>query len=256
LTDAEKTNQPASERLFNTEIGWKGQLENANFGINFYHMKYKNQLAITGQINDIGEQIRANVADSYRAGIELEAAVKLSNQLIFNTNVTFSQNKILNFTEKIDNWDTGAQDVFNRGTTDLALSPNAIFNAELRYSVFKNDKSELSLTPSVKYVGQQFLDNSGNENTVLKAFNYTNFQVFYTTKGNKVFKSITTKLLIANVLNQKYVNNGWTYRFSSPSYDPRPDDAYARSEGQNVYNLSGFFPQAGRHFLLGLSLDF
>ena len=256
LTDAEKTNLPASERLFNTEMGWKGQFENANFGVNFYQMTYKNQLAITGQINDIGEQIRANVADSYRQGIELEAAFKLSNQLIVNTNATFSQNKIHDFTEKIDNWDTGAQDVFNRGTTDLALSPNAIFNAELRYSVFKNDKSELSLTPSVKYVGRQFLDNSSNDNTVLDAFSYTNFQVFYTTKGNKIFKSITAKLLIANVLNQKYVNNGWTYRFSSPSYDPRPDDAYARSEGKDVYNLSGFFPQAGRHFMLGLSLDF
>ncbi len=256
LTDAEKVNLPVSERLFNTEIGWKGQFKAASFGANFYSMNYKNQLAVTGQINDVGEQIRANVADSYRAGIELEAAVQLSNQLIINTNATFSQNKIRNFIEKTDNWNTGVQDVFNRGTTDLALSPNAIFNAELRYSVFKNDKSELSLTPSVKYVGRQFLDNSGNENTVLKAFNYTNFQVFYTTKGNKTFKNITAKLLIANVLNQKYVNNGWTYRFSSPSYDPRPDNAYARSEGKDVYNLSGFFPQAGRHFLLGLSLDF
>jgi hypothetical protein len=62
--------------------------------------------------------------------------------------------------------------------------------------------------------------------------------------------------LIANVLNQKYVNNGWTYRFNSPSYDPRPDDVYARSEGKNTYNLSGFFPQAGRHYSVGLSLDF
>lgn len=256
LTDAELSNLPVSERLFNTEIGWKGQFKAASFGANFYHMNYKNQLAVTGQINDIGEQIRANVKDSYRAGIELEAAIQLSNQLIINANATFSQNKIRNFVEKTDNWETGVQDTFNRGTTDLALSPNTIFNVELRYSVFKNNKSELGLTPSVKYVGRQFLDNSGNENTLLNAFSYTNFQVFYTTKGNKIFKNITAKLLIANVLNQKYVNNGWTYRFSSPSYDPRPDNASARSEGQNVYNLSGFFPQAGRHFLLGLSLDF
>ena len=67
---------------------------------------------------------------------------------------------------------------------------------------------------------------------------------------------MTAKLLIANVLNQKYVNNGWSYRFSSLNYDPRPDDAYARSEGKDVYNLSGFFPQAGRHYSLGVSLDF
>ena len=258
LTDAEKTNQPVSERLFNTEIGWKRQLKTANFGINFYKMNYKNQLAITGQINDIGEQIRANITDSHRQGIELEAAIKLSNQLIFNTNATFSQNEIRNFTEKIDNWDTGNQALINRGTTDLALSPNAVFNAELNYLIVKNNKSELSFTPSVKYVGKQYLDNSSNENTVLNAFNYTNFQLFYSNKfnKNKTIKSMTIKLLIANVFNQKYVNNGWTYRFISPSYDPRPDDAYARSEGKDVYNLSGFFPQAGRHYSLGVSLDF
>ena len=64
------------------------------------------------------------------------------------------------------------------------------------------------------------------------------------------------KLLVNNVFDKKYANNAWTYRFSSPSYDPRPDDPYARAEGNNIYNLTGFFPQAGRHWLLGLSADF
>ena len=256
LTDAELTDLPVSERLLNTEIGWKKQGEKASFGVNFYRMNYKNQLAVTGQINDVGEQIRANVKDSYRAGIELEAAIKLSKSLTINTNATFSQNKIRNFTERIDNWDTGLQETINRGTTDLALSPNAIFNAELNYSVFKNDKSELHITPSVKYVGKQFLGNNSNTNTQLAAFNYSNLQIHYSTKFNKTIKSLTVKLLINNILDQKYVNNGWTYNFISPSYDPRPDDPYARSEGKNIYNLSGFFPQAGRHFLLGISVDF
>ncbi|MDZ7879552.1 MAG: TonB-dependent receptor [Saprospiraceae bacterium] len=258
LLDAETANLPLAERLFNTEIGWRKTTEKVNIGVNFYHMQYKNQLAVTGQINDVGEQIRANVADSYRAGIELEAAFKLSNQWVVNGNATFSQNKIRNFTENIDNWETGGQEVFKRGTTDLALSPNTIFNLELRYTILKNAQSELSFTPSVKYVGKQYLDNSSNENTVLTAFNYTNLQLFYATQftNSKAIKSLTIKLLIANVFNQKYVNNGWTYRFTSPNYDPRPDDNYARSEGKNIYNLSGFFPQAGRYFSLGASIDF
>ena len=256
LTDAELTDLPVSERLLNTEIGWKKQSEAATFGVNFYLMNYKNQLAVTGQINDVGEQIRANVKDSYRAGVELEAAIKLSKSLIINTNATFSQNKIRNFTERIDNWDTALQETINRGRTDLALSPNAIFNAELNYSVFKNAQSELHIIPSVKYVGKQFLGNNSNTNTQLAAFNYSNLQIYYSTKFNKTIKSLTVKLLINNILDQKYVNNGWTYNFISANYDPRPDDPYARSEGKNVYNLSGFFPQAGRHFLLGVSVDF
>ncbi len=243
------------ERLLNTELGWHGQYKKAQFGVNFYQMTYKNQLALTGQINDVGEAIRVNVADSYRNGIELEAAINICKPLIFNANATFSQNKIKNFTEKIDNWDTGGQDIFNRGKTDIAFSPNAVLNGELMYHFIKNDKHEASVSWSTKYVGKQYIDNTSNENTALAAYAYSDVKIFYTTHF-KFIKKLTCKLLINNILNQKYSNNAWTYRFSSVGYDPRPDDPYARLEQGSSYNLTGYFPQAGRNVLVGISVDF
>jgi iron complex outermembrane recepter protein len=256
LIDGFVNQLPQPEQLLNTEIGWRKQTGKILLGANFYSMEYKNQLVITGQINDVGEQLRVNVPLSSRRGVELEMAWQATNKLTFNANATFSQNKIKNFTEYRDNWDTWGQDTILHGTTDLALSPNTITNAELTYSVFKNDRHELSLTPSLKYVSKQYLDNTSNENTTLAAYNFTNFQVYYRLNRFKFLKNITAKLLINNVFDQRYTNNGWTYRFSSAGFDPRGSDPFARLENGNAYNLSGFFPQAGRHWLLSLSVGF
>ena len=255
LTDAETGYLPRSERLFDTEIGWQGVFKDATMGVNFYQMNYKNQLAVTGAINDIGEQIRVNVPKSYRKGVEIEGIFNISKSLIINGNASFSENKILDFTENRDNWDTGLQERLLYGKTDLAYSPNVVLNAGLTYTIVKNDKTEWTMTPSVKYVGKQYLDNTSNQNTSLNAFAYADFNIYYKIKFKKYIKSIMCKLLINNILDKKYVNNGWTYRFISTTYDPRSNDPYASAEGNGVYNLSGFFPQAGRHFLLSFLVD-
>jgi iron complex outermembrane recepter protein len=247
-----------SERLFNTEIGWKTTTPfggKGAFGANFYHMAYKNQLVLTGQINDVGEAVRLNVPESYRLGIEMEASIPLSKNWFFNANAAFSQNKIGDFTEFRDNWDTGGQTKINHGKTDIAFSPNAVVNGEIVLNALKNKKHDLSFVIAEKYVGQQFIDNTSNSSTSLPAYYFTDFKVFYKTQIGFI-KNITCKLLINNILNQKYTNNAWTYRFTSAGYDPRPDDPYARSEKGDVYNLTGYFPQAGRLFMLGVSVGF
>ena len=255
ITDAEITNQPKSESMIDGEMGLQKRWGKAEIGANIYYMGYDNQLVVTGNINDVSEQIRVNVPKSYRRGIELEGAFVLTNWLSINGNASFSENKINNFTEYRDNWDTGGQDIINHGKTDIAFSPNMISNASFVFTILKKGKNELTMTPSVKYVSRQFIDNTSNINTVLPDYNYTNCQILYKTQFRKI-KNITAKLLINNIFDQKFANNAWTYRFSSQSYDPRPDYIYARSETNNTYNLTGFYPQAGRHWLLSVSAEF
>ena len=255
IIDAAQDKTPQSERLLNTEIGWRSKIGVAQWGANFYHMTYKNQLVVTGEINDVGEAIRVNVPKSYRAGLELQAATPLSKNLNFNANASFSSNKVSNFTEYIDNWDTGEQVKMTHGTTDLAFSPNVILNGELVFNALKTGKHDLSFVLSEKYVGKQFIDNTSNDNTALSAYYFTDFKVFYKTHIGFI-KNITCKLLINNVLNKKYVNNAWAYRFISAGYDPRGDDAYSRLEHGSTYNLTGYFPQAGRNVMVGVSVEF
>ena len=135
-------------------------------------MNYKNHLAVTGQINDVGEQIRANIPHSYRVGLEMEARLKLADWQL-NGNMTWSKNKISNFTEYIYNWDTWSQDSFMRGTTDLAFSPDVIGNIEIGKTIFNSVEKwygNLFASIGAKYVSRQFIDNTANENTALPAY--------------------------------------------------------------------------------------
>jgi iron complex outermembrane recepter protein len=255
VLDAVNNKTPQSERLLNTELGWKLNRKKVSVGANFYHMAYKNQLVVTGQINDVGEQLRINVPTSYRAGFEMELAWHITEGLRFDYNATLSQNKISDFTEYRDNWDTGEQDIIKHGTTDIAFSPNVIANASLTYQILRGPKNQLEISLSGKHVGKQYVDNTSNENAILDDYKYGNLRIQYKTGFGKM-KNFTAKLLINNILDSKYSSNAWVYRFNSPSYDERPDNPYTRLENGSTYNQMGYFPQAGRNFLLGFSIEF
>lgn len=251
FTDAAMGVEPKPERLFNTEIGVGFKNNKGIFNANIYHMQYKDQLALTGNINDVGSPVRVNIPDSYRIGLELAGSVILNEKINLTANATFSQNKILDFTEYIDNWDTWEQEVINHGTTDLAFSPSVIAFAQVDYNLVKG----LNVLFSGKYVGEQFIDNSSNKNTVLENYLIGNFQVRY--EFNPSFaEAISFNLLVNNVFDKKYSANAWTYRYISNGYDGRNDDPYTRLEGNGVYNLTGYYPQAGRHFLMGITVRF
>ncbi len=255
-TESTISSRPLHETLYNTELGFRQSFEKAAFSANLYHMLYKNQLALTGQINDVGENTRRNIEDSYRAGLELVAGIELTDNLDFNAAATFSQNKISRFTEFVDNWDTGEQEVINHVDTDLAFSPNVVVSGELEYDFFKgkNDKS-FKLALLGKYVGKQYIDNTSNENTVLDPYFFSDLRLSFNVK-TKFVKEIGMTFLIRNLLDSKFSTNAWTYRYLSAGYDGRGDDPYTRLEGNDIYNLTGFFPQAGRNYLFGLSFKF
>lgn len=255
FTDAAEGVQPRPERLLNTEAGVRYRSGRRTFGVNFYHMQYQDQLVLTGNINDVGAPIRTNVPDSYRMGMELTGAVSLTDKLRLDANATFSQNKIKNFTEYIDNWDTWEQEVVEHGTTDIAFSPNLIAFARLGYDVLNQQNQQLNVALAGKHVGKQYIDNTSNENTVLDAYTLGELQIRYILKP-KFVEEISLNLLINNLFDARYSANAWTYRYISAGYDGRPDDPYTRLEGGDVYNLTGFYPQAGRNFLLGVTVRF
>ena len=110
--------RPEHETLYDTEIGYKQKGEKLNLGVNIYHMNYKNQLVLTGQINDVGAYTHTNIDQSYRKGIELEVTYKLTNKMTWEGNMTLSQNKIISHTAYIDNWDTWGQETVDYENTD------------------------------------------------------------------------------------------------------------------------------------------
>jgi iron complex outermembrane receptor protein len=258
-TESSPSSRPEHETLYNTELGFRQKWKTASLNLNGYHMLYNNQLVLTGRLNDVGEYTRTNVKDSYRLGIELDGNIMLNKSFSLSANATFSQNKIQDLTEYIDNWDTWGQEIVVHENTDIAFSPSLISGLELRYDALghltKVKNHELVFSLLGKSVGKQFIDNTSNENSMLDAYSFLDFRAQYVLK-NKFFKELGITLLIRNILNSKFSSNAWTYRYISEGYDGRSDDPYTRLEEGNRYNLTGFFPQAGTNFLMGLTVKF
>ncbi len=257
FTDAREGQLPKAEQLYNTEAGVKYSGEKLALGLNFYHMRYKDQLVLTGNINDTGAPIRINVPDSYRMGVEVTGRALLGQHFSADANATLSKNKIKSFTEYVDNWDTGEQAIFDRGTTDIAFSPSVVAFGRFTWGAsqsFAKDGLGLSVALAGKHVGRQFMDNTSNENTVLNAYTTFEAQVRYVVKPS-FCKELSFNLLVQNLLDKHYSSNAWTYRYLSGE-DYSEFDPYTRREGGNFYNLTGYYPQAGRYFLLGVTVNF
>ena len=229
-------NQPKSERLINLESGYRYKGQSFMLNANVYYMHYTDQLVLTGQINDVGDYTRRNVDISYRSGLELEAAYRLSNKLSFTGNTTISNNRIKAFNEYVDNYDNYdengnmIQDTINHTNTDLAFSPNIIASAGLQYEPLKG----MSIRFLGKHVGDQFLDNTSTETRRLNAYTTCDLHVNYTLE-NVLFKEMTFSLMVNNVFDELYENNGYTW-------------GYIYGGERTVENF--YFPQAGRNLML------
>lgn len=205
-------------------------------GANYYYMYYNNQLILTGQINDVGNPIMTNAAKSYRTGLEMMAGIKILKQLNWNLNATISSNKIDNFTEYVEDWDNAGTKANAIGKTDLAFSPQLTANSVLSYKPW--NRIEISLLSY--YVGKQYIDNTTNNDRKLNAYLVNNLRFDYQPK-QKLFKDLKVRLLINNILNEKYESNAWVYSYL---YNGRRN------------KMDGYFPQAGVNFLLSVSIGF
>lgn len=227
---------PKSELMQNVEAGFRTQRGIWAFSVNYYLMSYKNQLVLTGQLNDVGNAVRVNVPKSYRTGVELEGAVAITKNLKWNVNATFSQNKIQNFTEYVVNYDDGGYNTINHGKTNISFSPNAIAGSQLAFSPAKNVEFAL-LT---KYVSKQYLDNTSSETRKLNAYVTNDLRLTWTLTPSWA-KEIGLNVLVNNILNEKYESNGYTYGYIA---------------GGALTQENFYFPQAGTNFLVGLNFKF
>ena len=249
--DSSPNSRPKAERLFDFELGYRHNkygIGKINFEGNAYFMQYKDQLVLTGELNDVGENVRVNLPKSYRVGLELLASYRTNRHWGFVGNVTLSQNKIEEFTEFIDNWDSWTQEKVVHKNTNLAFSPELISAMTVEYSML-NDRLNVGL--SGKYVGKQYMDNTSNEKTALASYLYNDLHINYLLKKNKVKYLLNLK--VNNLFNQKYSTNGWAYRYRTDNPYIGP---YDQAESGNTYSQVGLYPQAGVNYLLGLMIKF
>lgn len=236
---------PKPETLYDWELGYKFQHQIFSFNANFYYMKYKDQLVLTGELTDVGYALMDNVSSSYRAGVELIFGVKPISWLKWEFNTTLSRNIIKNYTnyanltDNSTDWnETGLTVPESIGNTTISFSPSVVGASKLTIIPTKG----LSFSWIAKYVGEQYLDNTQNSARKLDSYLVNNFSVDYKFKFNGT-KLVYVQGIVNNVLNHKYESNAWVYRTLFQSGEPE-------------YTSIGYYPQATLNFALKLGVEF
>ncbi|MGB5170057.1 TonB-dependent receptor [Eudoraea sp.] len=228
---------PRPETLYDFELGWRYITPTIQLNSNLYYMRYKDQLVLTGELNDVGAPLRSNVGDSYRLGLEVDAQFKLGKKFELQPNIALSSNKNIDFVFQRDGV---LQDL---GNTNISFSPEIVFGNRFTFKPIR----ALQLSLLTKYVGKQYMGNIDSEASVLEDYTQTDFNIQYVIETNSFIKSIVIDGLVNNIFNAKYVSNGYFFTF---------DDDFTNPGNIVTIEGAGYYPQAGINFLLGATINF
>ncbi len=236
--DFEENPNISPEKLNDFELGWRFKNQKVQLNTNIYYMAYSDQLVLTGAIDDVGARVRANSDKSYRLGLEIDAAIKLSNQFSVRPNIALSDHKNVDFMTLRDG------ERVNLGNTHISFSPAVVAGNALIYQPVKN----LQVALLSKYVGEQYMGNIDEESSMLDSYFINDINATFEIIPNKIFKSITLTALVNNIFNKEYVSNGYFGAFDF-------DDSTSPTGTRTGY-FTGFYPQATTNFLIGATLRF
>ena len=228
---------PRPEKLNDFELGWRFVSPKSSLSTNLYYMRYKDQLVLTGELNDVGAPLRANVGDSYRFGLEIDGRFQLGKKFLWQPNLALSTNRNIDFVFQRDGM------LQNLGNTNIAYSPGVIAGNIISY--FPIEGLQVSLL--TKYVGEQYMGNIDSETSKLEAYTHTDFNVQYDIKTGGFLKGVTVTALVNNIFDAQYVSNGYFFTF---------DDDFSNPGTITTIEGAGFYPQAGINFLLGATFVF
>lgn len=232
-----KNGSPKPEKLDDFELGWRLNKKNLKINLNTYYMRYQDQLVLTGAISDTGAPIRENSGNSHRIGVEADLSISVSDKWIFRPNMAISQNKNIDFYAERDG------ELKNLGNTNIAFSPDIVLSNIITFMPIES--VQISLLS--KYVGEQYMSNLGLNSSKLDSYFVNDLNVSYEIKPNKLFETIRLSVLVNNILDKKYISNGYFYSY---------DDDYSDPNVITTIDGAGYYPQATRNFLVGLTLIF
>jgi iron complex outermembrane receptor protein len=239
-TSSTPASRPRPEFLDNVEAGVERRFGRWALSANFYAMEYRDQLILTGQVNDVGAYIRRNVPNSYRRGIELMSAVQLNRFVSWSTSITLSRNKIREFTEFLDAYGENFEPLPQQTTvfrdTDIAFSPNRIINNTVRFA-----SGPFSAEVLTKHVSRQYLDNRSDNANSIGAYTVHDLLLRWNMNAKANRPELRFSLQASNLLNTMYVSNGYTFGYKVGAETIREDF---------------FYPQAGRHTLFQVQVAF
>ena len=226
---------PNPEKLDDFELGWRRNFNSFSINLNAFYMLYDDQLVLTGERDINGYEIRTNVGESYRLGLEIDTKLFINSSLDIESNLSISENKNKNLFFSFDG------ELKNYGNTDIAYSPKFIANNIINF--YPNDKTSVSLRSN--YISEQFFAQTNSPISKLDSFFTNDLNLSHEIYLNDFVDDLKIKLLINNIFDIEYTSYGGYYTYDVP-------------EGNSLKTYEGtyYYPQSGINLLLGIDIKF
>ena len=226
---------PNPEKLDDFELGWRRNFNSFSINLNAFYMLYDDQLVLTGERDINGYEIRTNVGESYRLGLEIDTKLFINSSLDIESNLSISENKNKNLFFSFDG------ELKNYGNTDIAYSPKFIANNIINF--YPNDKTSVSLRSN--YISEQFFAQTNSPISKLDSFFTNDLNLSHEIYLNDFVDELKIKLLINNIFDLEYTSYGGYYTYDVP-------------EGNSLKTYEGtyYYPQSGINLLLGIDIKF
>ena len=160
------------ERVTDWEAGvdWNGA--RAAVSVNLYAMEFTDEIALTGELSDIGLPLRRNVDDSYRRGLELDFrwTADAARKVELGGNLSLSRNRISEWTQFTDVYGEDGSYLESVPVLYSDVEPLLTPTVTANLSADWTPRPWLAFGVSGRYVGESQLDNTGDERLVTPDF--------------------------------------------------------------------------------------
>ena len=233
------------EEVLDFEVGLNVNTPDLALQVNLYAMEFTHEIALTGELSEIGLPLRRNVDDSYRRGLEIDLKWQMAPEWALLHSANLSRNRIREWTQFYDVYDTtgawiGSEPLTYRNVRPL-LSPEAILNLGAEWT-----PGASSVTLIGRYVDDAQLDNTGLAEFRLPS--YTNLDLRASLDLGRWWRAGSPRitLFVNNLLDRNdQFPSGYSYQF------------LVTDEGQrSLDGIPFYYPLATRNAVVSLELDF
>ena len=234
------------ESLVDFEAGAEWRRGGLALRADVYAMEFENEIALSGELTEVGLPARRNAGSSHRRGVELGLDYAVSPRLRLGLAAALSRNRIDAWTQHYDVYDADGAwldsvAVVHRDVPPL-LTPEAILNGTLEWKPL----DALSLFAQGRYVSAAQLDNTGDPGFRTPAFFNLDLQASLSLRRILAKGEPRIRVQATNLLNDRRLwPSGYSYVY------------FVRDLGADTLaGTSYYYPQATRSVYATLEVRF
>ena len=234
------------ESVVNIEAGASFNTPDLAFSANVYLMEFQDEIALTGELSEVGLPLRRNVDSSYRRGFELDLKwIPMPNWSVLHS-LNVSRNRIREWTQFYDVFDEQgtwmeSEPIVYQNVPPV-LTPGLLFNLGVEWA---NQNTSMGLMG--RFVAESQLDNTGL--STFQAPSFTNLDLQASQILGRWFHEVDARitLFVNNLLdNRDQLPGGYSYQF-----------LVRDSAGMNQLDGTSFYyPLATRNLIVSLQVGF